>query len=41
MLGKRLAEINLMYENIVHSNVSQDEYNIALAKLMTQIRFKQ
>jgi hypothetical protein len=40
MLGKRLAEINRMYEKIVHSNGNQDEYNYALAKLMTQMEIE-
>jgi hypothetical protein len=37
---KRLAEINRMYEKIVHSNANQDEYNYALAKLMTQMEIE-
>jgi transcription-repair coupling factor (superfamily II helicase) len=40
MLEKRLTEINRMCEKIVHSNAAQDGYNIALAKLMTQMEIE-
>ena len=40
MLEKRLTEINRMCEKIVHSNAVQDGYNIALAKLMTQMEIE-